>query len=89
MKCCIILLQSLKKGVSVKSIIISLAVLSCLFQGCEDSNSAVKASAVTGDSATPTVVTSQGTNESAINPPTLPNLSTPLPTENIKNLVKQ
>ncbi|MCX6075517.1 MAG: hypothetical protein NTW78_01370 [Campylobacterales bacterium] len=70
----------------MKTLIVSLAALSCLIQGCGDGKSATGARAVTGDSAASTVVVSQVVNESAINPPALPELSAPLPTENIKNI---
>ncbi len=72
----------------MKSIAISLVAISCLIQGCGDGKSATNSSVAAGDSATPTVVSSQVVNESAINAPTLPDLSNPLPTENIKNLLK-
>ncbi|MFA6136810.1 MAG: hypothetical protein WC667_01865 [Sulfurimonas sp.] len=72
----------------MRSIIVSLVAISCLIQGCGDGKGTTNSSAAVGDSTTPTVVTSQVVNENAINAPILPELSNPLPTENIKNLLK-
>ncbi|MDO8453201.1 MAG: hypothetical protein Q7S59_01365 [Sulfurimonas sp.] len=72
----------------MKSIIISLIAVSCLIQGCGDEKNTTHASAVAGDSSASAVVSSQVANENAINAPTLPDVSNPLPTENIKNLSK-